>query len=411
MRLPALATRNTARFLSLVAAALFVALAGPVATQAAETSAVTEPSLVAQETTTSSTPASSTTTLGPTTDSSAPASSEGVQPEQGAIVPPIAAQVSLNPGWRTDQMSVRAWPEYDQKAVLMIVNLTLPADVALPAVLKFPIPTGARLAGIAEIDPSGGFTYNYADSYPSVEPGSEWDIATIDVKSYRQLQIDYYYDPGIPQEAGQRSFPLLAQMPMDVGTLVLHVQQPARATDFNIQPALQSTGEADDGFTYAVATYPELKAGSTLGHLVSYYKPDGGLSIDSAPSAPTQFNTSTVLLAAILVIVIIVGGLVVYRLYSRPRSPNQQDRHAGAKQGPTRAAPPVATKQQRQANKTAKGATPKDATSKGTATTEPDATGDPAAEQGDEPTEYCVACGEELTTKSRFCPNCGEARP
>ncbi len=98
---------------------------------------------------------------------------------------------------------------------------------------------------IGEIDPNGGFTYNYANSYPSVEPGDEWDIATIDVTSYRQLQIDYYYDPGLPQEAGQRSFPLLVQMPVDAGTVLLHVQQPARATDFEIQPALQGSGQAE----------------------------------------------------------------------------------------------------------------------------------------------------------------------
>ncbi len=317
-------------------------------------------------------------------------------------------------------------PEYDEKAVLVIMGFSLPADVPLPATVKFPIPAGAIIGGIGEVDPNGTFTYNYANSYPSVEPGSEWDIATIEVKNYRQLQIDYYYDPGLPQEAGQRSFPLLAQMPVDVGTLLLHVQQPARATDFEVQPALQGSGQADDGFTYSVATYPEVKAGSTLGHLISYYKPDGGLSIDSDQSTPTQFNTSTVLLAAILVIVVIVGALVVYRLYSNPRSANRQSGRAGARRSPAGTAPPVGTKRQRQADKAPKGPprraqlrraqlrrvlTPKGVTPKDTATTELATTADPATERGDEAVEYCIACGEELTPESPFCPNCGEARP
>src|SRR3990172_823921 len=200
-------------FLSLLTAVLLVAvLTGPV--QAAATLTSTAPSLVAQETSTSSTTATS----------------------QTAIVPPPASQLPLNPGWRTEQMEVRVLPEYDQKAVLVIVGFSLPADVTLPATLKFPIPTGATIAGVGEVDPNGNFKYNYADSYPPVETGSEWDIASIEVKNYRQLQIDYYYDPGLPQGAGQRSFPLLAQMPVDVGTLVMHVQQPARATDFAVQP-------------------------------------------------------------------------------------------------------------------------------------------------------------------------------
>ena len=410
MRFPALAARSIQRFLPLLSAALFLtALAGPVAAQPAGAPASAEPSLVAQQTTTSPTPAT-----GQTTDSSATTSGPSdqvVQPGQTAIVSPPEAQVPLNPGWTTNQIDVRVMPEYDAKAVLVIMGFSLPADVPLPATLKFPIPAGAQIAGIGEVDPNGNFKYNYADSYPSVEPGSEWDIATIDVKDYRQLQVDYYYDPGLPEAAGQRSFPLLAQMPMDAGTLVLHVQQPARATDFEVQPILEGSGQADDGFTYFVAAYPEVKAGSTLGHLVSYYKPDGGLSIDSDPSAPTQSNTNTVLLAAILVIVAIVGGLVVYRLYSNSRSGNRQSGRRGARRSPTGAAPPVGSKRRQQTGKAPKGATPKGATPRETPTKEPAPTDDAATERGDEDVEYCNACGEELTADSPFCPKCGEARP
>jgi hypothetical protein len=344
-------------------------------------------------------------------------------------------------------MDVRVLPEFDQKAVLVIVGFALPADVQLPATVKFPIPAGAVIAGIGEIDPSGRFVYNYADSYPEVEPGSEWDIATIEVKDFRELQIDYYYDPGFPPEAGERSFQIMAQTPMDVGTLLLHVQQPARATDFEIQPALQGTGQADDGFTYSVGTFSNVEAGSVLGHIVSYYKPDGGLSIDSGPaeSGTTEFNTNTVLLAAILVIVAIVGVLVVYRLYSRPRGGgNKRNGRSKAERSAQGAA--AGTKRQRQADKgpkggASKGAGPKspdskvespkgngqkdpgakgrgakDAGAKGAASaesqsTEASATADSAAEPSDDTVEYCVACGEELTTDDPFCPNCGEARP
>jgi hypothetical protein len=399
MRLPTVVVRSTRRLLPLLAATLLVAvLTSPVAAQAAGTPSSAEPILVAQETTPSSTTAPGQAADSSTTTSGAPG--QGGQSAPTAIVPPPAAQVALNPGWSTDQMDVRVWSEYDAKAVLVIMNFSLPADVPLPATLKFPMPAGAQIAGIGEIDPTGGFTYNYANSYPSVEPGDEWDIATIDVTNYRQLQIDYYYDPGLPQEAGPRSFPLLVQMPVDAGMVLLHVQHPARATDFAIQPALQGTGQAEDGFTYSVATYNEVKAGSTLGHLISYYKPDGGLSIDSDQSTPTQFNTTTVLLAAILVIVVIVGALVIYRLYSNSRGGNQKGGGPGAKRGSASTARSGGTKRQRQAEK-AQNAPP----------TEPPKTTDPAVERGDAAAEYCIACGEELDPESPFCPSCGEARP
>ena len=54
-------------------------------------------------------------------------------------------------------MSVRIWPEYDVRAVLVLMNFSLPADVTLPATFKFAVPAGAQIAGIGEIDPTGQF--------------------------------------------------------------------------------------------------------------------------------------------------------------------------------------------------------------------------------------------------------------
>ena len=243
----------------------------------------------------------------------------------------MAGYTPLNPGLKTDQMAVQVWPEYDKKAVLVLMSFSLPADVALPATLKFTIPKGAVVAGIGEIDPNGTFKYNYANSYPPVEPGTDWDIVTIQVQNYRSLQIDYYYDPGLPAGAGERFFPVLMQSPLDVGTLLLHIQQPARATDFKVVPTPQGSGQADDGFTYAVATFSDVKAGSTLGETVSYSKPDGDLSAGSTASTGAKVKTSTVLLAAILVIVVCFGGYIAYRL-SRNTS-KRGGRHPRAQRG------------------------------------------------------------------------------
>jgi hypothetical protein len=432
------ATRSAKRLLPLLATALLVAiLLVPAAAQAETTSSTASPTSTTGQ-----------TGVSPTTSTSAP-STQVTQPQQGAIVPPPAGQTPLNPGWKTDQIGIRVWPEYDKKAVLVIMNLTLPAEVPLPATLRFAVPAGATIAGIGEIDPNGEFTYNYGEDYPPVEPGAEWDIATIEVKSYRKLQIDYYYDPGLPQGAGQRSFPLLAQMPLDVGALLLHVQHPAGATDFAIQPPLDATGQSDDGFTYSVGSYTDVESGSTLGHTVSYYKPDGSLSVDAAnPSEPgtTQVNTTTVLLAAILVVVVIVGGVVLYYLFvSKSRSGGPRGNGRGDRRRQERTASATGAKQQRwddkaqkftkaeataQKKSAAKGATAKAPSAAKTSAADAGPTaaaeaddapaaaataaaaplGDASATQAGETAEYCVACGEELTTKSRFCPNCGEAR-
>jgi zinc-ribbon domain len=336
-----------------------------------------------------------------TTAPQAPAATAG-------LIPPVAGRALLNPGWKTAQMVVQVWPEYDKNAVLVIMDFELPADVPLPATFKFAVPSGAVVAGIGEVDPKGNFTFNYANTYPPIQSGTDWDIVTIQVQKYRSLQIDYYYDPGLPVGAGPRSFPLLLQLPLDVTALNLHVQQPARATDFTVKPALQGSGAAQDGFTYAVAAFSDVKAGSTFGYLVSYNKPDGDLSISTSQATGAKLNTSTVLLAVILVIVVCIGGAVIYFLFRRGRKPTPATGQGpgqakGQGQGrpkarPTRTAPPETSKAKKPAAQAESAVEDADETAAG------------AADTGNAVTGHCPACGEELIKNARFCPNCGEAQ-
>ena len=392
-----------------------------------------------------------------TTTTKAEATSQTSAPTAGVpsgLVPPGASQTPLNPGWKTDRIDIRVMPEYDEKAVLVIMGFSLPADVTLPATLRFALPSGARITGIGEVDPAGNFVYNYTTTYPPIQPGTPWDVATIEVKTYRQLQIDYYYDPGLPEAAGQRSFPLLVQLPMDASTVILHVQHPVRATDFKAEPALSGSGQAGDGFTYSVATFADVKAGSTLGYTISYYKPDGALSIDAegtdgnSQGQPASVDTNTVLLTAILVVVVIVGGLVVYRLFLAPRGSVQRPDRSnalGALRSASRKTPPKASGRQRKGTRdapTGRGkpaqtattpAAPQEAGATAPRPAARRATSPATASRAQEPTRrddervpeseaeaaairaetpaYCVACGEELSPASPFCPRCGEAQP
>ena len=347
----------------------------------------------------------------PTTSTAASASTATTTaaqtPAASGLIPPIVGLALLNPGWKTAQMVVQVWPEYDKRAVLVIMTFDLPAEVPLPATFKFAIPRGAEIAGIGEVDPNGDFTFNYADSYPPVEPGTDWDISTIQVQKYRSLQIDYYYDPGLPIGAGARSFPLLLQLPMDVTSLNLHVQQPARATDFNVQPAMQGTGAAQDGFTYAVASLSDAKSGSTFSYVVSYSKPDGDLSTSTNGTTGAKLNTSTVLLAVILVIVVVVGGVVIYLLFRRSGKAAPAGRKGSGQGRPKARAtrttpPPVATKAKKPAARVGSVAKDEGHAAGGEATGK--------AATGEAVTGYCLACGEELIKNARFCPNCGEAQ-
>ena len=403
---------RTRRFLSIVGT-----LAGATLLMVLLTTAA-----AAADSTTTPVPASTTSTAAAGTAAPGPvATPASAAPSATGIVPPILGSALLNPGWKTAQMAVQVWPEYDQAAVLVIMNFEIPADVPLPATFKFAVPTGASIAGIGEVDANNNFTFNYAKTYPPVQAGTDWDIVTIQVQKYRALQIDYYYDPGLPAGAGLRSFPMLLELPMDVGALNLHVQQPTRATDFKVQPAMQGTGVAQDGFTYAVASFSDIKAGSTLGYVVSYNKPDAtpSATADQTQTPSNKLNTSTVLIGAIAVIVIVLGGAIIYLLYKRggKGAPAKKGTQAKQKPRPGRSgvepisakasAAGKAKKPQVQAKSTPKGDTENEADGAAVGEVGGGRTDTPAAA---EVTGHCLACGEDLIKNARFCPNCGEAQ-
>ena len=262
---------------------------------------------------TATTAATGTSGAATTATPQAPAATSG-------LLPPVIGLTPLNPAWKVNQMVVQVWPEYDQEAVLVIMNFDLPAEVPLPATLKFAIPSGASIAGIGEVDSSGNFTFNYANSYPPVEPGTDWDIATIQVQKYRTLQIDYYYDPGLPTGAGPRSFPVLLQLPLDATSLNLHVQQPSRATDFKIQPDMQATG-AGPGWLHVRDSDVLRRDGRHHAGVCRLLQQARWRPIHDQPVRFRAAEHEQSVLAAILVIVVCVGGLVVYRLYRRAAKP------------------------------------------------------------------------------------------
>ena len=119
--------RNAKRFALPLAAILLMGL--PWGTTAAlKGGSSSSLSYLAEETTTSATAGTSQTTV---SSAAAPdASDSEAHGGQTGLELPSADQVALNPGWGIEQMSVRVWPEYDRRAVLVILNLSLPTEVS-----------------------------------------------------------------------------------------------------------------------------------------------------------------------------------------------------------------------------------------------------------------------------------------
>ncbi|MHB1344524.1 MAG: zinc ribbon domain-containing protein [Thermoleophilia bacterium] len=337
--------------------------------------------------TTAATPTTATTTATDVT-----ATTIGGQTSTGAegLTPAPAGFAAPNPGLIAAEMGIQFWPEYDTNDVLVLLDVTLPATTVFPYEFSFFVPTGARLAGLAEIDDNGNFLYTLGT--PRVTPGELMDMVTVTIPSRTVLRLEYYYDPGVGAP-GSKAYTVAFQAPADVGELSVGVQQPLGSSGFSAGTVLTQTTTDSQGFTYAFGSYAGVKSGDIFQIPVAYTRsdPDPSISPGSTGSDPTQQKNSSYLLWLLIVLVLAVGGIVAYRLFF-----HREPAPARARSGPARAgggARKPSGGQRPSAGKSARGG--------GAA---------PSREAGTGPARFCTQCGGRLGKKDRFCPECGTER-
>jgi hypothetical protein len=340
----------------------------------------------AETTTTTAADTTSTTVAGDTTATTSAGvptliAESGLAPAPDGFEPP-------NPGLLATDMGIQFWPEFDTNDVLVLMNVTLPATTVFPYEFTFFVPTGARLAGIAEVDENGQFDYSLG--VPKVVQGEIMDAITVTVPKRPVLQLEWYYDPGVGAP-GQKSYELKFQVPADVGLLGAAVQQPGGATDFSAGPLFTQSATDPQGLTKYFAEFPAAKAGEMLTIPVQYNRtaaeptiPTGGVS------DPAQEQSTNYLLWMLVLLVVAAVGIVVYRLFIRkPPAPAPKAGSAArsAKGGSRSSGGKSGSSAQRGAKK-------------------PSSTG--GSDAG--PARFCTQCGGRLSKKDRFCPSCGAER-
>jgi len=351
------------------------------------------------ETTTTGVPVDSTGTTSVTTAETVTTGTGGAQDTTGStpgsgLIPAPAGFEPPNPGLLVAQMGVQFWPEYDSSDVLVLFDVTLPATTVFPFTFTFYVPSGARLAGLAEIDDNGAFDYTLGT--PTIVPGDVMDAVTVTVPKRPVLRLEYYYDPGIGGP-GAKSFPVTFQAPADVGTLYIEAQEPLTASGFSAGDVLNQVTTDAQGFTFHYGSVSGVKAGDTFQTQVEYTKTDPDPSVSSAaPGAdPAQQRSSSYVLWLLIVLVVAVAGIVVYRLFIRTSPEPAPGRGAASRPGARSASGG--------AGSIAKGtSTPPRSAKKSARSGSGDTGGGPA--------RFCTECGERLTKKDRFCPQCGTER-
>ncbi len=358
-------------------------------------------------TTTATTPAAAADASATTTtaaDASSGATTGGTQ-SAAVVTPPPAGFTPLNPGVKVPTVAVQIWPEYDTRDVLVFMNLTLPAGTALPATFTYVVPTGARLAGIGEVDPNGNFTYSYTSGPPPTTVGQDGTIVTITLKRYLRVQVEWYYNPGVAT-TGARSFPVSVVIPVDTDKVEIAVQQPLRSTNFSVEPPMGQPVAGGDGFNYVSGTLPALKAGSKITTTIAYTKTDSEPSNSTAVSTPAQKSTSKLLIYILIALVVVVAGFSVYRLWLRPAFASSggggTSGGGGGRGGSGGQSGGSGRGSQGSRGSGASRGGPGKSTS-GSPSVRADA-------GGSAPAKFCTNCGARLAKRDRFCPECGHER-
>jgi hypothetical protein len=173
--------------------------------------------------------------------------------------------------------SLRLWPEYDDPGLLVITAGSFEDATELPLQAVFPLAEGARGIQATVDDPATGLM------------NRQWEVVegnltyTLDLPDYH---VEYYVDR--PPSGDGREIRYTFEAPYRMKALEVAVQQPARATDFSIDPEPTNSFVGSDGFTYHTFTRGDLAPGETLDVTIRYNKTDNALSTVGAAAPAGQ---------------------------------------------------------------------------------------------------------------------------
>ena len=275
------------------------------------------------------------------------------------------------------EATLQLWPEYDDPGLLVIYSGDFTDTVTFPQEIAVPLPASARGIQATSKEADGRLT------------NQQWQIVNgklVYTLPGPGFHIEYYLDR--PPSGDQREIGYMFVAPYATDSLDVRVQQPARATDFSLDPPPDSSQVGDDGLTYSTLRKTNLPQGDKLDLKIRYRKTDQGLTsapIAAAQTAPTpQIETAPEPAPggspdSWLPWLLIGVGLVALAAAAA----------YGFLRG--RGAPTPAH--------TARGARPAQAGSP--------AAGSPASAAG---AAFCTQCGWQFRPDDRFCANCGAPR-
>ena len=196
----------------------------------------------------------------------------------GAVwLPRLAAAQGSPPLQRVE---IALWPEYDQRAMLVIYRVTLAEGTTLPATLSIPIP--ARVGDPAAVAQQGGDGALILANYTRQPTTGDWASLEIQVENPR-IQIEFYDTLSI--DVDQRAYTLRWPAGWPVGELAFEVQQPFGVTSMQIEPVPASDRVGPEGLTYYTGSLGAQDGTAEARVQLGYTASASGLTLDALPPA------------------------------------------------------------------------------------------------------------------------------
>ena len=276
-----------------------------------------------------------------------------------------------------ESLDISLWPEYDHPGVLVIYRGQVEGTFPLPFEIAIPARAGEPHA-VAYIGEDGG---RFNLQHTTRVEGDLLIVACELPTPHFQLE---YYDELSVSDAGVRAYTFSYTAEYPVRNLLIEVQEPPLAQDFQLDPAAGSSAVANDGLRYHAFEAGSLEPGQSQSWAFRYTKEDDRLTTaffqqatpapaPAQPATPPE-NNSTVAIFVVAFVALVGVGVAAYWLGQRTQAP-----------------------------------APRRAPARGNAPEREPTPANVARRKRERAAYFCHKCGAEIRDDSHFCHSCGAA--
>lgn len=215
----------------------------------------------------------------------------------------VASAQTTATSFEDTTIQVQVWPEIDAQNTLVIVGATLPTDTPLPATVELPLPLGAQVQWVGEIE--GTNPDLDVQRTHEIVPGQGGSSVRFTIETFRSFQYEAFLPASAP-EGAERSLTLDWIQTVASRDLSVAWKFPAGASNVVLDPdapGQPATNAAGESLYTLVSVAPQ--PGETLTFSASYL-PAGAVE-ESGSGVSTVTIVIGLLLVAVVALIIVLA--------------------------------------------------------------------------------------------------------